>query len=62
MVLVGLAALRHGRARVGLLLIALPAVQLTLGWAAVAMGLSLTAVLLHNLAAAALLAALAWLV
>lgn len=59
--LVGIAALRRGRARPGLVLIGLAVVQVTLGWTAVALGLPLAAVLLHNLAAAVLLAVLVWL-
>lgn len=59
---VGLAALRQGRRAAALLLLLLPALQIGIAWAMLAAGLPIGAVLLHNLGAALLLAALARLV
>ena len=56
--IVGLLAMRRGQARLGLVLIVLTAAQVGLGLAAVAGGLPIVLVLLHNLGAALLLAAL----
>jgi cytochrome c oxidase assembly protein subunit 15 len=60
--LVGLAALRQGRRPTALLLLLLPGLQVGIAWAMLAAGLPIGAVLLHNLSAALLLAALARLV
>ena len=60
--LIGLAALRQGRRPTGLLLLLLPGLQIGIAWAMLAAALPIGAVLLHNLSAALLLAALVRLV